>query len=389
MSATTPKPATEPNGPAQAKAGGLDAVRREVRALLEASPAFRALSPNERKVFAQDMIQVGSFLADPEWLDDSRPVRARSLAGSDVGDLRKRVAKQSEGIRPNDFQAAAVKQGVEAFGALVKTVDFPAFVSGLVQGVFNAVVDASIQQMRAYAELMRAAAMTTEQFARTNISGSDARQYLLARYPDALEPYEEDGQRRVRVREDYEGDFTGPRDYGLPSGDLGDPDAENALVAAVSKEMAAERQQMMATMVLLGINRIVVTNGRINAKVVFDVEASDEALRRARAESETSHAVQTHVGYSSGLVGSIFGGPSGSISSQHATRVASSVDDTSESKAQLKAQLTGEVRLSFKSETFPLEKLADNFTIGALNRAAEPNNRADRTQTGAQTPARR
>ena len=42
----------------------------------------------------------------------------------------------------------------------------------------------------------------------------------------------------------------------------------------------------MATMVLLGINRIIVTNGRINAKVVFDMKASDQAKRVAKAELE-------------------------------------------------------------------------------------------------------
>ena len=90
-------------------------------------------------------------------------------------------------------------------------------------------------------------------------------------------------------------------------------------------------------------------------------------------------------------MGAIFGGPSGSVASQHSTRVSSSVDDTSESKAQLKAQLTGEVRLNFKSETFPLEKLADTLTIGNLTRRADPNTAAaaGRTAPGpaATTPA--
>ena len=47
--------------------------------------------------------------------------------------------------------------------------------------------------------------------------------------------------------------------------------------------MARSRQQLLASMVLLGINRIVVTDGAINAKVVFDLKANDEAKREARA----------------------------------------------------------------------------------------------------------
>ena len=48
-------------------------------------------------------------------------------------------------------------------------------------------------------------------------------------------------------------------------------------------QMARSRQQMLSSMVILGINRIVVTDGLINAKVVFDFRASDEMMRDANA----------------------------------------------------------------------------------------------------------
>ena len=70
----------------------------------------------------------------------------------------------------------------------------------------------------------------------------------------------------------------------MESVDLSDESAELSLVTAAKVEMAKERQQLMATMVLLGINRIVITNGKINAKVVFDIQASDQAKRQAKAE---------------------------------------------------------------------------------------------------------
>ena len=46
---------------------------------------------------------------------------------------------------------------------------------------------------------------------------------------------------------------------------------------AARLQMARSRQQLLSSMVILGINRIVVTDGAINAKVVFDFRASDEA----------------------------------------------------------------------------------------------------------------
>ncbi|WP_428267251.1 hypothetical protein [Haliangium sp.] len=352
----------------------LDTVRKEIRALLGRSQAFQALTPGERQLFARNLVKVGSFLSDSDWLDDSRPVRAEALAEGPVAGLREGLAEQAKGTRANDFQAAAVTQGVEAFGNLVKTVDFPAFVSGLIQGVFQAVVDASIQQMRAFAELMAAASMTVDQFARDQIGGDEARRQLVGKYPDALELREDDGgASQLQLRDDYDGDLDVGADYGLDSVDLSDPESEATLVMAARREMAAARQQMLATMVVLGINRIVVTNGRINAKVVFDVEASDEAQRKAKAAMSQAHAVQTKAGFGGGIAPMILGTGGASVSTQHTTKVSSSVDDTSESKAKLKAQLTGEVRLNFKSETFPLEKMADSISIGNLQQAADPN----------------
>ncbi len=351
----------------------LDTVRGEIRSLLQQSKAFGELPATDRQRIAKDLVKVTDYLADPEWLDASKPARAEALKGSGVEDLRKGIDAQSKDIRRNDFEAAAVKQGVEAFDSLVKTVDFPAFVSGLVSGVFNAVVDASIQQMRAYGELLAAAAKSVDQFAMDHTNDDQARNRLVQRYPSALTVRREGGSAKLAMRDDYDGDLNVGADYGVADVDLEDPDGERKLLAAVRHEMAAQNQQMMATMVLLGIHRIVITNGRINAKVVFDIRASDEAKRHATASKDTAHALQTQVGYSGGIMGSIFGGPSGSLSSQHSTRVSSAVDDTSESKAELKAQLTGDVRLNFKSETFPLEKLADSVTIGNLNQRADPN----------------
>lgn len=43
-------------------------------------------------------------------------------------------------------------------------VDFPTFVAGLIEGVFNAVVSASIQQMDAFSELVESVAKSLNDF---------------------------------------------------------------------------------------------------------------------------------------------------------------------------------------------------------------------------------
>jgi hypothetical protein len=57
---------------------------------------------------------------------------------------------------------------------------------------------------------------------------------------------------------------------------------------------------------------------------------------------------------------------------EHETTVESSVDDTSEAKAEVKANLTGEVRVNFKSDFFPMEKMANPQMIAAIQGNAIP-----------------
>ena len=47
-------------------------------------------------------------------------------------------------------------------GAMVNEIDFPGFVSQLVHGTFDAIVDASIRQMESYSSLVSAVAKTVE-----------------------------------------------------------------------------------------------------------------------------------------------------------------------------------------------------------------------------------
>ncbi|HET6762661.1 MAG TPA: hypothetical protein VFH27_03290, partial [Longimicrobiaceae bacterium] len=57
---------------------------------------------------------------------------------------------------------------------------------------------------------------------------------------------------------------------------------------------------------------------------------------------------------------------------RHTTTVRSAVDDTSESRAQMKAQLTGEVRVNFKSETLPPEKMLDRLQMDQMTYLTTP-----------------
>src|SRR5262245_34458343 len=335
-------------------AARLAPVRGAVRRLLEGSQAFHALPAERRKQLANDMVKVGTFLADPGWLDAPPPARA---------------LEEEEGGRKKADPIQDLKQRLAEKPG--QKVDFPAFVTGLVQGVFKAVVDASIDQMRAYGELLSATAKTVDQFASDHITDGQARDFVANKYPSIVEvdTSSEEGS-RLKMREGAEDTVGLGKQFGLKEDvDLSSGESEAALVNAAKLDMARSRQQLMATMVLLGINRIVVTDGRINAKVVFDMRADDSALRKAHAELHDKTSKKSQMG---GSVGLPWSGFSASTSSAHMATVSSAVDDTSQSKAEVKANLTGEVRLNFKSETFPLERMVDSNGLEMLNQRAQP-----------------
>ena len=162
----------------------LPIVRRQVKTLLTSSDAFQSLPADKRRQISNDMAKIANYLV--------------ADASGDTG-------------------------------RLVADVNFPDFVSNLLNGVFDSIIDSSIRQMEAYAKLVAGVTKSLDQFTNENISDNEARDHLLDRLPQFF-PKSSTRTKRRRVR------------------------------------LASSRQQLLATMVLMGINRIVVTDGRISAK---------------------------------------------------------------------------------------------------------------------------
>jgi len=151
-----------------------------VLALLGRAKAYHELPEAGRSQLAADMTKVAAFLAHKDWL--AEPAAAGASADE--------------------------PPQLHALRGIAKEVDFPGFVASLVQGVFQAIVDASAQQMQAYAELVKEVSQSVDQFAESHVAD------------------------------------------------------------ASSRHLVPQRQKQLATMVLMGINRIVVTSGQINARSV-------------------------------------------------------------------------------------------------------------------------
>jgi len=372
----------------------LPTVRRHVREILEQTPSFRALGADERKDIANSMVNVMAFMVHPSGGDDrlgevarrtDAAQTARALEDSTNKNLDKNWfdSKVKQGDLPasrgqvgNQMQGnLAIKSG-EAMAKMVKEVDFPKFVSSLIEGVFTSIVNSSIRQMQEFGKYLQAVAMTVKDFAAENVHPDEARENLVNRYPNALQMDGSGDQRRVRRR-------SGADDGAMPDFralfgmmedvDIDDDEGEAKVVESQQLQMARQRQQMLATMVLMGINRIVVTDGEIKASVTFDVSSHEEAssdLTGATSDTQRHEDRASAYEYkrNSDLWGSDVSG-SGSNRSAVNTRVASAtsgLEEKSEAHMDAKAKLSGFVHVKFKSETFPLERLASATELQAV-----------------------
>ncbi|MDZ3832308.1 MAG: hypothetical protein U0S50_10870 [Sphingopyxis sp.] len=385
-----PSPAAPPAASApdatQLSADAIARVRPQVREMLTNIPAFGEMSAEEQGNLANNMVKVLAFMDDPNSIV-SEAMAGDPLAAAMVGPQKKPDANEqtrqnlskSPGFAGKDFEAGAARQGTDQFVRLVQEVDFPAFVGGLINNVFQTIVSSSIEQMRAYAELVANVAKSASDYMNENIGLGQGRDYLADRFPDLLrvEPGEEGQSRLVPTGEDPEAGIAEIyKTMGIPGEPITDLDDENQemqLVNAARLAMAKSRQQLLASMVMLGINRIVVTDGSITAKVKFDMRATDEAKRDYRASASDKQTMRNRNTTAFGGTFLGFGGGSVNVNERgHVATVKTSVDESSESKLDLTAKLQGEVRVNFKSDYLPLEKMATPEMIGAIQGNAQP-----------------
>jgi hypothetical protein len=365
----------------------------QVKAILEAAPAFYRLPPQTQASMRRDLEKISTYTAAlirDDWSQseklDQRPMvrEARVIEGSlsrapEDGSAPART--QAEGFRPGEdgdgtFTPVAAGNVARITEDTLNAIAFPTFVADLIRGTFQAIVDSSIQQMEAYAELLANVAKTVDEFMADNITDNNARDWLAGAYPAHMQLDTADGTPRLRLRDGAD-DRPAPnfrRDLNLAEDVPLDEDLmEERLVPAARRKIAQSRQQTLATMVLMGMNRIVVTRGRIKAAMGFRIDTTDTSRAESASRFDTRHEQKARYGW--------FLSP---VSASMKTSVAyvSSSKKSSESEIDVSADLTGEVDLRFKSDYFPLERFADAGVISSIQ-ANTPNPGANKPITGA------
>jgi hypothetical protein len=176
---------------------------------------------------------------------------------------------------------------------------------------------------------------------------------------------------------------------------LDDELVEAVLVPAARTQLATSRQQLLATMVMLGINRIVVTDGKISAKVMYDFQARDNMQFRRSAQrfdygdqyattgagdyesstegGERSSSYSKDAGsQTTNRDGSYYSKGTYKTTSQPVLKMASASQTSVDASLQTKASLAGTMEVNFKSDYLPLEKMANPESIAAIQMNAQP-----------------
>jgi hypothetical protein len=179
-------------------------------------------------------------------IDDVAPPTGSRVTRDAVGALTARSAAFAQ--MPAVAQARIARDTVrvveylvamespEAFAQLIDAVDFPQFVSELINGVFAAIVDVSIQQMEAYADLIAAVAASVDRFRAGHLSETEVVAHLCEAYPPLCE-----------------------RDIAAsnPSSPNNDRSRNplDALAGGLWRRLASSRQQLLASVVVVGLRR--------------------------------------------------------------------------------------------------------------------------------------
>ena len=398
-------------------------VRAAVRSLLTQSPAFAKLPQATQQQIARDTALIADYLAAPEnipgntiagGLGTTAPARALAdppATGAAPPQASYDEARQAVSeIGDSKFEASAAREGANVAGLLMKQVNFVTFVSGLIKGVFSSIVASSIQQMDAYAKMVEQVAKSLMQFRDDNVTENQGRDHMVEKFPGLFEIGEDEWSEtpgpKLKLREGVDESAALQQvrtsmkfeDGKLDSMDLSDENVEKTLVIAARTQLARQRQQLLASLVLMGINRIVVTDGRISAKIMYDFQARDSrSLKRSAvaydyARNPDGTLATTWKGegeYDSGGDTSYSRNRDADTSSsdydsnyyakgtykheqQPVLTAMSTASEASDSQLQTRAQLAGAVEVNFKSDYLPLEKMATPGMIAAIQGNSTP-----------------
>jgi hypothetical protein len=341
-------------------------VRRAVADLLRSTPAFLQLPPREQSRLALAMVEVCDRAASLV-KEEAESERALAQQGQSAPVLASGLAAGAE------FSGVSASRVAGTTRAILNAVSFPRFVNELITGVFKAILDSNAQQLSSFLELLQNVSASSEGFADTNLGPARAREWLVERFPgsytvdrgdpdEPVDPEEPASEPPLRLLPgaSQPSEAALRTALGLAEGESipsGDP--ERTLVPLARRVLARQRQAMLSTMVLLGLQRIVIDAGRINAAMRFHIDT------RSAATSDQGSSFDTRT--TTGGSGSFGAGPWGvSASLQSTIGFVTTQRSSSTEEMNTELDLNSSVELAFRTDQVPLDRLANRGQLSTI-----------------------
>ena len=312
-------------------------AREQARRVLAQSASFHSLPMSEQRKLYLDVVQENIDRLHGDGQDRRRVPVARGLV------------EDFEGYDPG-FDAS-----VDSFEDLVDSVDFPKFVGDLLKSVFDANLRVSKQQTDDYIRLLREATKTSADFIKS-IADEDAFAYLV-----------ESPSPQFGMTMERNADGSSKMVLTSPEGEPVDMDDNEvkAKIVEAKINIAKEHRAALREVILMGVTRIVVDKGEVEAGVKFRITANRSSIDTM---SNTNTNVNTIEGGYSSPLGGIFGGVKSRFSNINTNINVVTSNQTAED--ELFAELTGKVNIKFKSDYFQLDNFAQMYGGGGV--AAAP-----------------
>ncbi|MCY1018227.1 hypothetical protein [Pyxidicoccus sp. MSG2] len=306
--------------------------------------------------------------------DEKQRLEVRQAVGEAVHGALSHLTAAGQPRGGASLAAPALDAGVNALKQ-VQNLGFVEFTAGLINGTFDAVVGATLKQMKAYAELVADLARTLAEFQEEHVTTAQINAHLAQRYQDGVggtscrtgytfqaTPADPDSGAPAKtahenllevvnalIAETADNktplQFVTPND--IPSSATSFTAAQVTLIRdAVAEMLAINMISHLRAMAREGMARIVVSNGEILSRLTFTVASTDaQSVQRSRYEqSNFSASVNGRVGFG-GWFRTNFGASYGTLQ-------VSSVNESTFDEVTMNAEIIGQVRIQFRTESF-------------------------------------
>ncbi len=363
-------------------------IRVAVRDVLERTPNYGVLSPPQRQALAQAMVKVSTLAAE-----------LIAEEGQAEGEIERRAEPRPSTplVRAQDAQPDFGESANRIAGItknVLNAVSFPRFVTDLINGVFKAMIDANAQQMQQYVQLLNAVSASAEGFERSQFGLVQVRQWVADHFPESIEYDTPDADEmpqpgekmdpdelaelqeelaniklRLRPGASMPGQAEVRATLGVPEEESIDASNPEQLVPFARRYLARQRQQQLATMVMLGMQRIVIDSGKINASMRFHIDTRSAASQDKGSEFGVKNRIKA--------AGSFGVGPWGaSAEVENTISYVSTERNQRTEEINTDLELNSSVELNFHTDYLPLNQMAaqaqaDRIRNSTLNPSAE------------------